>query len=219
MAERSWCKIVIGGLLARANVTAFLELIESEGLGDEFEGQFTPEMLEVGKPLELFASETVGGMAEGLETFCRTHRLFYRRASGGRVGAYNPSIAVSFGDGRETEFASDEDEHVVVSAREILDATSLERLHARMVFATRSIPPFVIVDDPSLLAVEGAFGYVLATRDQEHGLSFWNEAHGFGAPYDATVFDEKEAISVNKPIALWAPEWMALPAPAVARQE
>ena len=60
---------------------------------------------------------------------------------------------------------------------------------------------------------EGADGYVLAIRDPEHGLSFWNNDSGFGRLGEATVFSEKEAAQFDKPIANDEPEWLAMPAP------
>lgn len=64
-------------------------------------------------------------------------------------------------------------------------------------------------------AVDGAFGFVLATRDRNHGLSFWNNAFGFGPLFNATVFSEAEAAAFDMPIAE-EPEWLALPAPLSA---
>lgn len=60
---------------------------------------------------------------------------------------------------------------------------------------------------------EGADGFVLAIRNAEHGLSFWNKEAGFGRLGDATVFTEAEAARFDKPIAEDEPEWLAMPAP------
>ena len=65
-------------------------------------------------------------------------------------------------------------------------------------------------------AVEGPYGFVLATRDGVHGLSFWNNDFGFGPLFNATVFDEDEAAAFDLPIADDEPEWLALPAPRIA---
>lgn len=62
-------------------------------------------------------------------------------------------------------------------------------------------------------AADGAFGFVLATRDQVHGLSFWNNQYGFGPLFNATVFAEAETAAFDMPIADDEPEWLALPAP------
>ena len=61
-------------------------------------------------------------------------------------------------------------------------------------------------------AEEGRSGFVLATRDPEHGLSFWNNETGFGRLAEATVFSEAEAAAFDKPIAHDEPEWLACPA-------
>lgn len=59
---------------------------------------------------------------------------------------------------------------------------------------------------------EGLRGFVLATRDADHGLSFWNTNEGFGRLARATVFTEREAADFDKPIADDEPEWLACPA-------
>ena len=60
---------------------------------------------------------------------------------------------------------------------------------------------------------EGADGFVLATRNGEPGLSFWNNEDGFGSLARATVFSETEAAKFDLPIADDQPEWLAMPAP------
>lgn len=60
---------------------------------------------------------------------------------------------------------------------------------------------------------EGADGFVLAIRNAEHGLSFWNNDKGFGRLSDASVFTEAEAARFDKPIADDEAEWLAMPAP------
>ena len=60
---------------------------------------------------------------------------------------------------------------------------------------------------------EAVDGFLLALADQEHGLSFWNNDHGFGRLGLATVFSEDEAARFDKPIAHSEPEWLAMPAP------
>lgn len=62
-------------------------------------------------------------------------------------------------------------------------------------------------------AADGAYGFVLATRDRAHGLSFWSNEHGFGPLFNATVFSEGEAGTLDVPIADDEPEWLAMPAP------
>lgn len=62
-------------------------------------------------------------------------------------------------------------------------------------------------------AADGAYGFVLATRDRAHGLSFWSNEHGFGPLFNATVFSEGEAGTLEVPIADDEPEWLAMPAP------
>lgn len=60
---------------------------------------------------------------------------------------------------------------------------------------------------------EAEHGLVIAMRDDEEGLLFWNSETGFGSLQTATVFPEAEASNTDLPIASDQPEWLALPAP------
>ena len=60
---------------------------------------------------------------------------------------------------------------------------------------------------------EGADGFVLATRDAEHGLSFWTYADAFDRLARARVFSEAEAASFDVQITNAGAEWLAMPAP------
>ncbi|WP_210358976.1 hypothetical protein [Sphingomonas beigongshangi] len=60
---------------------------------------------------------------------------------------------------------------------------------------------------------EGADGFVLAVRDPQHGLGFWNDAASFDRLSCARVFSEAEAAHHDMPIAHDQPEWIAMPAP------
>ena len=52
---------------------------------------------------------------------------------------------------------------------------------------------------------------VLAARDAENGLSFWNGATGFGALVGATVFSKADAEIAILPAGADRPEWLELP--------
>lgn len=64
-------------------------------------------------------------------------------------------------------------------------------------------------------AADGEFGFVLAVRDRQYGLSFWSNDTGFGNLSSATVFSAAEAATVDVPI-VDEPEWLAMPAPLAA---
>jgi len=53
---------------------------------------------------------------------------------------------------------------------------------------------------------------VLAARDAEDGLTFWNSDTGFGALVRATVFSEAEAQKAILPVGGDRTEWLELPA-------
>lgn len=52
---------------------------------------------------------------------------------------------------------------------------------------------------------------VIAMRDEEEGLLFWNDGHGFGSLETAQIYTEEQALKVDLPIADDQPEWLALP--------
>jgi hypothetical protein len=52
---------------------------------------------------------------------------------------------------------------------------------------------------------------VIAMRDDEEGLLFWNAETGFGSLETAEVYTEQEALKTDLPIADDQPEWLALP--------
>jgi hypothetical protein len=52
---------------------------------------------------------------------------------------------------------------------------------------------------------------VLAMRDDEEGLLFWNKTDGFGSLETADVFTEEQVRDLVIPIAHDQPEWIALP--------
>ncbi len=56
-------------------------------------------------------------------------------------------------------------------------------------------------------------GLVIAIRDREEGLLFWNSDTGFGSLETATVFSETEAATYDLPIADDQPEWLPMPSP------
>lgn len=54
--------------------------------------------------------------------------------------------------------------------------------------------------------------YVIATRNAEWGLSFWNDQTGFDSLRAAATFTEEQAQNYDLPIANDQPEWLELPA-------
>jgi hypothetical protein len=55
-------------------------------------------------------------------------------------------------------------------------------------------------------------GYlVIAMKDPEEGLLFWNDIDGFGPLASARIFTEQQASDYDLPIADAQPEWMTLP--------
>lgn len=57
---------------------------------------------------------------------------------------------------------------------------------------------------------------VIAMRDKEEGLLFWNDNQGFGSLETAQVYTEEQALKTDLPIADDQPEWLALPSSLTA---
>ena len=76
-----------------------------------------------------------------------------------------------------------------------------------MEVGTNGIIRLIDPDDP--VAVRRL---VLAARDVEDGLTFWNNDTGFGALVSATVFGEAEAQKAILPVGADRSEWLELPA-------
>jgi len=52
---------------------------------------------------------------------------------------------------------------------------------------------------------------VIAMRDEEEGLLFWNDRDGFGSLESADVYTKEQALNTDLSIADDQPEWLALP--------
>lgn len=214
MGDRASCAITIGGHLPLANLDELCQHVEDYNLCEDWGGEaIDPAAFAKGVPLEMYVEEINGGAVSDLESFCLSHKLHFRRISGGCQGAFCPEIVVSYGTGVEYAFDADDDGKIVLSAETIQKAVSLSDLQHRTLFATRPIPPLIIDADPLERAANGDYGFVLATCNDGEGLSFWNSQNGFGPLFAATVFTEDEAGSFDTPIANARPEWLALPTP------
>jgi hypothetical protein len=147
MGDRASCSITIGGDLPPAHLDQLLALIESNGLTVDWGGEpFDLGAHPVATPIELFADEINGGSVDDLEAFCVAQGLLFRRVSGGCPGAFNPEIVVflAVDDGQQC-FDADDNGRLVMTADTILEATSLAVLQARVTYAMRKIPPFIIM--------------------------------------------------------------------------
>jgi hypothetical protein len=147
MGDRAPCSITIGGDLSADHLPRFLSLIEDYGLtidwgGEPFEFRLHP----VATPIALFGDEINGGCVDDVESFCVEHGLPFRRVSGGCLGAFSPEIIVFYGAKQGVQrFDADDDGSMVMTADAVLRAKSLTDLQARVIYAKRDIPPFIIM--------------------------------------------------------------------------
>jgi hypothetical protein len=87
MADRSDASIRIGGKLPRNLLDALLDEISGENAAIEWTDEPIEDVEDLqdsiipGEPLEVVASQKVGGLLESLEAFCRANALTYVRHS------------------------------------------------------------------------------------------------------------------------------------------
>jgi len=159
MADRVSASIMIGGTLGAAEFEELTDLIASEGLAIEWDGEpFEPHHHVPGEPLRLFAHEVAGGSFGDLESWCRSHGLPFVRWCGGYPGQWGPERVVATGGGSATSYAVTEDDEVVISRSTVEKLGSFEAVLAHFDAAEFTVPPLVVrgvdADNP---ASHGAF--------------------------------------------------------------
>src|SRR5436305_76363 len=76
MADRVSASIIVGGTLNAAEFDELVDIIASERLAIEWDGEpFEAHHHVAGEPLSLFAHEVAGGSFDDLESWCLSHRL------------------------------------------------------------------------------------------------------------------------------------------------
>jgi hypothetical protein len=159
MADRVSASIIIGGTLDAAEFEELADLIASEGLAIEWDGEpFEPHHHVPGEPLRLFAHEVAGGSFGDLESWCRSHGLPFVRWCGGYPGQWGPERVVATGDGSAVSSVVTEDDEVVISRSTVEMLGSHEAVIAHFDAAEFTVPPLVV-------------GGVAAENSASHGAS------------------------------------------------
>ena len=122
-------------------------IIELEGLCTDWEGtDFTADLIEHGKPLDLMAYEVPWGSFERLEQFCVNHGLAYQRNSGACPGCFGAERIVFDGSNGPFNFDTNDDDVVMVSQATITRLGSLEAIAAYFADAEILVPPLEFAD-------------------------------------------------------------------------
>jgi hypothetical protein len=158
MADRVSASITLGGTLSTDQYEALAQIIASEGLSTEWDGEpFEPHHRIEGQSLSLFAHEVAGGTFEQLESWCVDHGLPFARWCGGYPGAWGPERLVFTGEGEPISHACDEEDHIVMPRQTVEKLASFEAVIAYFDGADFKVPPLVISDDaPTASNDEGA---------------------------------------------------------------
>jgi hypothetical protein len=145
MADRVSASITIGGTLDAAGFDDLAEIIASEGLAIEWDGEpFEPHHHVAGEPLKLFAHEVAGGSFDDLEAWCLAQQLPFVRWCGGYSGQWGPERVVAVGDGTAISYTATEDDEVVTGRAQIEALGSFEAVLAHFDAAEFSVPPLVV---------------------------------------------------------------------------
>lgn len=146
MGDRAQCSIEIGGELAADKLPEFADHVARYDLRTDWSGEsYDPEAYPQGERLNLFGEELNGGVADSLESFCRTNNLPFRRWSGGCPGAFHPAIVVYYGPGDDYEITATEDEHPVLTLQEIGGFETIQDIKDYIARFTRDLPTFTII--------------------------------------------------------------------------
>lgn len=152
MADRVSASIVIGGTVTRADYTELADIIASEGLSIEWDGEpFAPEQHVIGETLQLYAHEVAWGRFEELEAWCNDNKLPYARWLGAYPCQWGAERVVFTGTDEPTSYPCDEDDHVAIRRDTIDKLGSMDAIAAYFDAADFTVPPLVITDttDPA----------------------------------------------------------------------
>lgn len=145
MADRVSASISIGGVLSASAYAELIEIIASEGLATEWDGEpFEPHHHVPGAPLRLFAHDVAGGSFDELESWSLSRRVPFVRWSGGYSGQWGPERVVATGDGSALSYAVTEDDEVVVSRSKVEALGSIEAVIAFFDAAEFAVPPLMV---------------------------------------------------------------------------
>ena len=150
MADRVSASITVGGTVTPAACSELAEVIASEDLSTEWDGDpFKPDQRTEGEPLRLFAHEVAWGRFEELEAWCFEHRIPFARWSGAYGGEWGAERVVFTGSGEPISYAADEDDRVMIDRDTAEWLGSIDAIRAYFDAAEFEVPPLVVESEPS----------------------------------------------------------------------
>lgn len=142
MADRVSATITIGGSIDRAKLLDLTEIIQSEGLSTDWDGEeFALSQIVDGEPLRVMAHDVAWGRFEGLEQFCIDEALPFVRWSGSHGGQWGAERLVFTGNGQATRYPCSEDDDVVIGREHLERIGSIEGVMAYFDAASFTVPP------------------------------------------------------------------------------
>lgn len=145
MADRVSASITIGGVLPASLLDELALIIESEGVGIDWEGTpFDPGTLPKNDALRLMAHEVAWGRFEDLEAFCVENSLPFARWSGAYPGQWGAERTVFTGSGEPQCYAADEDDYVLIGRCTAERLGSLAAILSHFDAADFAVPPLVV---------------------------------------------------------------------------
>lgn len=145
MADRVSASITVGGTMNPATYAELADVIASEGLSIEWDGDpFDPDHRTAGEPLRLYAHEVAGGRFEQLEAWCVDRSIPFARWCGGYGGEWNPERLVYSGVGHPQSYDADENDRILIDRGDVERLGSIAALLAHFAAADFAVPPLVI---------------------------------------------------------------------------
>lgn len=144
MSDYAQARIRIGGPVTSVQWSELCDLIQNYALCIDWGGPRFDGTLPINAPLDLYHDCAPGGQFDALEQYCVDSCLAYRRWSGGCIGAFLPEIIVHRGDGKPLNYASDEDEHIVLHEQTIRQLGSYDTILAYLADGEFEPPPFEV---------------------------------------------------------------------------
>ena len=150
MADRVSASITLGGVLAPIAYAELVDVIASEDLSTEWDGDpFEPDQRTEGEPLRLVAHEVAWGRFEELEAWCFEHRMPFARWSGAYGGEWGAERVVFTGEGEPISYAADENDRVMIDRHTTERLGSVDAIRAHFDAAEFEVPPLVVEGEPS----------------------------------------------------------------------
>lgn len=157
MADNVPASIEIGGRLPFHQLARFVEIVQSEELGTDWEGPpFDVADLPGSAPLRLRALEVRHGCFETLEAFCYANGLPFVRWSSGCSCAHGAWRLVFTGSGEPELYPCDESDTVLIGRDHAVRLGAMAALIAYFDRADFVVPPLVVLPDPKAAGDSGA---------------------------------------------------------------